>query len=167
MTILNNFRPDVWKNVQDYLTPELLSEADLEVATLKVTEKIGLQLRDYILKNKLWTFGQNKSQGRQVNFTYSPNFCVRLYRNYEGKCTSCYVTRGTPGFDRGNLRLPHSYVDERQAEYEEKKERCMTLNQIYFSMLRKYPHDLLEVQFIEKFYPEDFDRDPKGEIECD
>ncbi len=146
----NDFLPVVWEKVKDLLTPELLFEADLRVMSLKVTPEVALRLREYIEKNKLRTFGRGKTHGRQVDFVYAPNFSVKLYMDDRGRYTSCFVTVGAFGYGSSS-RSPDSYRERKREEFEEKQERCMTLNQIYFSLLQKYPRQLLGVEFAESY----------------
>jgi hypothetical protein len=129
--------PAVWEKVRNYLTPEALDGAKLEVFSMRITDELGGRLRDYIAREKLQTFSQNRKNGRRVDFVYAPNFSIKRYLRQDGTCSSCFIDGGAIGYARSSSR--------NREEYRLKEARCMKRVDLYFAILKKYPEHLLDV----------------------
>jgi hypothetical protein len=130
----NNIRPCVYKEIKNYLTREKAEANNFHIYTMKITEKLAKEIKDYISDEDLQTYSQYRKNKRSVNFTYTPNFSVKMYIKDDGSYSMCLIDSGARG---------HS-SDE---EYNEKAKRCKTKLDLYFDILRKSPNDLMEVSF--------------------
>ncbi len=126
-----NVIPKVWGKIQDYLTPEDLRAGKMEVIELTVTPELGKKLIGYMMKEKLVTWSQNKTHGRRVSWMYTRNFSVK---EYEGRS---YIAAGTPGSG-----TPPPFGPSEGP--------CMTREEIYFAVLKKYPIHLLDIKIEKK-----------------
>lgn len=134
------FLPKVWEQIKDRLTLEQVAGTKTRLYTMSITPELGKRLCEYISREGLATYHQSNKNGRQVDFTYTPHFSVKLYRRYDGSYSSCYVDVGARGHSGGGSA--HS-----KAEYDAKAAKCMTKLDVYFAILKKYPQHLLDVQY--------------------
>jgi hypothetical protein len=130
------FKRDVWEQIKDFLTPEKVEAAGFKVFNMKITPQLADKIYDYIWKEKLYTHMQPRKNRRSVRFLYSPNFSVKIYIRDDGKYSTCIIDHGAQG----------EIIGERgRKEYEDKKERCLTMIEVYFAILKKYPQHLLSI----------------------
>jgi hypothetical protein len=134
-----DFYPNVWDKIRDYLTPQAVEEAKFRVLSMTITPELAERLNRYIDREKLETYSQTTKNRRQVRFSYTPNFSVKIYKKNNGECSMCLIDSGARGYYKGKYR---------QSEYEEKRAKSMTMMEIYFSILKKYPKHLLDISCI-------------------
>ncbi|WP_207060892.1 hypothetical protein [Motiliproteus sp. SC1-56] len=130
------FRRDVWDKIKNHLTPEKVEAAGFKVFGMKITPQLADKIYDYIWKEKIYTHMQSRKNRRSVKFLYTPNFSVKIYIKDNGNYSTCLIDLGTPGAIIG---------ESGRKEYEDKKKRSLTMIEIYFAILRKYPQHLLSI----------------------
>ncbi|ELB2923561.1 MULTISPECIES: hypothetical protein [Vibrio] len=125
------FRPSVWKEVKDNLTPEQVEASGFRVYSMTITPELAEKLVNYIESNKLSTFRQSTKNRRRVKFIYTPGFSVKIYYKSDGSYSVCLVDSGATG---GGGR-----------DFEEKKAKSLTKIEVYYAILKKYPQDLMSI----------------------
>lgn len=102
------------------------------VGAVKITADLGSRLWSYLQKERLNTwFGENKAQTSENLYTLK--FTLRAYSTY------AWLNRGSA---RGYLKRHQA-----SREYEALMKRTPDLDEIYFCICRKYPEDVITVQY--------------------
>lgn len=130
------------------------------VSSLMITNELAAKVDSYISSNGLRTFSQPNKRKTSHN-TYTLNFTLKQYRDTENP--KSYLSKpGAVGYYKSTIKTEvyrinpgstESYVsvhpprDENIEKYESLKARSPTLEQMYFWIVRKYPNDLLWMDF--------------------
>ena len=125
------FKPNVWNEIKDNLTPEQVEANGFIVYSMTITPELAEKLYKYIESENLTTFRQSTKNRRRVKFIYTPNFSVKIYYKSDDSYSVCLVDSGA----RGNARR----------DFEEKMARSLTKIEVYYAILKKYPHHLLSI----------------------
>lgn len=121
------FDTKVWAKIKDYLSPDDLRAARMEVVEMTVTTDLGKKLVAYMMKENLVTRSQHKTHGRSVSWMYTRNFSIKEYRGRS------FIAQGTTGSGTPPPFGPSVGP-------------CLTREEIYFAILKKYPNHLLDVR---------------------
>ncbi|MDV2865625.1 hypothetical protein [Phytobacter ursingii] len=130
------------------------------VSSLMITHDLARKIYSYISSNGLTTFSQ-PNQKKTCNNTYTLNFTLKIYHNtdkpkayislpgaigYYKHTLETRVSRINPGSPTEQI-ITHYPSDDNLRKFEELKARSPTLEQIYFWIVQKYPHDLLWMDY--------------------
>jgi len=130
----SNIRPWVYKEIKNYLTREKAEAKNFDISTMKITPELAKEIQTYINDNNLQTYSQYRKNKRSVNFSYTPNFSVKMYRKDDGEYSMCLIDSGAKG-------------DSSEEEYKEKAKRCKTILDLYFDIIKNSPNDLVDISF--------------------
>ena len=136
----NYFLPKVYERIKEYLTKENAEAANFRVLKMTITSEVAEKIYKYIEDENLETYSQYKKNGRSVKFSYTPKFSVKMYFKKDGSYSMCLIDSGTRG--RYPIRFTHL-----TKEYDEKYKKSMSMLDLYFAIIKKYPNHLISIQF--------------------
>jgi len=130
------------------------------VSSLMITHDLARRISSYISSNRLTTFSQ-PNQRKTCDNTYTLNFTLKIYHNTE-KPKAYLSSPGALGYYKSSLEtrvsrinpgsptervITHYPSDDNLRKFEELRVRSPSLEQMYFWIVQKYPHDLLWMDY--------------------